>query len=33
MIDFRIGFRNKKKRTVLLGFTLGRKSIIGHFIL
>jgi len=31
-VDFRIGFRNKKKKTLLLGFALVRKSIIGHFI-
>jgi hypothetical protein len=32
-VDFRIGFRNKKKRTVLLGFILGRKSILMQFFL
>jgi len=32
-IGFRIGFRNNKKSTVLLAFSLVRKSIIGLNIL
>jgi hypothetical protein len=32
-IDFRIGFRNKKKRPPLLAFTIVRNSIICQFIL